>query len=183
VTYVGTAPNPVLAADIARWATEARAAGGWQPASSSQTVTGAHSRDGRQLRFVHNWSWTPSEFVLPAAAAGVFGRGAAAPRQRSVLDRFGPSAVQGPGGCLGDGLRLEPRDVAQQVIRVGTEVPHNAGEPGNVRIGAPARLLVSLLFERCCGPAGGVLDATNVTLPSSPLRTIRAACRTIAYAE
>jgi beta-galactosidase len=73
VTYVGTAPNPVLAADIARWATEARAAGGWQPASSSQTVTRAHSRDGRQLRFVHNWSWTPSEFVLPAAVTDVRG--------------------------------------------------------------------------------------------------------------
>jgi beta-galactosidase len=73
VTYVGTVPNPVLAADIARWATERRADGGWQPASESQTVTGAHSRDGTQLRFVHNWSWMPSEFVLPAAVRDVLG--------------------------------------------------------------------------------------------------------------
>jgi beta-galactosidase len=75
VTYVGTVPNPVLAADIARWATDGSAAGGWHAASSSQTVTGAHSRDGRQLRFVHNWSWTPSEFVLPAGVTDVLGDG------------------------------------------------------------------------------------------------------------
>ena len=72
VTYVGTVPNPILAADIVRWA----AAGldsQWLPAHSSQTVTGAHSRDGQRLRFVHNWSWTPSEFVLPAGVQDVLG--------------------------------------------------------------------------------------------------------------
>jgi beta-galactosidase len=73
VTYVGTVPNPVLAADIARWAAQGQTNGGWLPASSSQTVTGARSRDGRHLRFVHNWSWEPSDFVLPAAVTDLLG--------------------------------------------------------------------------------------------------------------
>lgn len=74
VTYVGTVPNPELAADVVRWATATTAPNReWQSASKSQTVTGARSRDGRQLRFVHNWSWTPSEFVLPVAAMDVLG--------------------------------------------------------------------------------------------------------------
>ncbi|SFT75556.1 beta-galactosidase [Arthrobacter sp. ov118] len=73
VTYVGTVPNPVLAADIARWATRRQTNGGWKPAIASQTVTGARSRDGRRLRFLHNWSWTPSDFVLPAAVTDLLG--------------------------------------------------------------------------------------------------------------
>lgn len=73
VTYVGTVPNAVLAADIARWATAGMPDTRWQPATGSQTVTGARSRDGGQLRFVHNWSWAPSEFVLPAGARDVLG--------------------------------------------------------------------------------------------------------------
>lgn len=73
VTYLGTVPNPALAADIARWATRMSSAGRWQPALASQTVTGARSRDGRQLRFVHNWSWSASGFVLPAAVIDILG--------------------------------------------------------------------------------------------------------------
>lgn len=72
VTYVGTVPNPILAADIVKWAA-ADLDSQWQPAHSSQTATGPHSRDGRRLRFVHNWSWTPSEFVLPAGVQDVLG--------------------------------------------------------------------------------------------------------------
>jgi beta-galactosidase len=69
ITYVGTVPNEALARDIATWA--ARQGGQWRPAADSQTVTGATSRDGRKLRFVHNWSWTPSSFKLPGAVTDV----------------------------------------------------------------------------------------------------------------
>ncbi|WP_247046334.1 beta-galactosidase [Arthrobacter rhizosphaerae] len=73
ITYVGTVPNGALAADIARWATGNQPESRWHKANNSQTVTGARSQDGRQLRFLHNWSWTQSEFVLPAAAQDVLG--------------------------------------------------------------------------------------------------------------
>jgi beta-galactosidase len=69
ITYVGTVPNEALARDILQWA--ARDQGEWRPLTASQTVTGATSRDGRRLRFVHNWSWTPSSFKLPTAALDI----------------------------------------------------------------------------------------------------------------
>ena len=51
----------------------------------------------------------------------------------------GHQGVQPAGQPLG----VQSRDVAQQVVGVGAEVTHDAGEPGNVRVGAPARLLVA----------------------------------------
>ncbi len=69
ITYVGTVPNEALARDIAAWA--ARQGSDWRPNADSQTVTGATSRSGEQLRFVHNWSWTPSSFKLPGAVRDV----------------------------------------------------------------------------------------------------------------
>ncbi len=69
ITYVGTVPNEALARDILQWA--ARDQGDWRPQTASQTVTGASARDGRRLRFVHNWSWTPGSFKLPGAVTDV----------------------------------------------------------------------------------------------------------------
>jgi beta-galactosidase len=34
-------------------------------------VTGARNTRGEHLRFVHNWSWTPSAFTLPCGATDV----------------------------------------------------------------------------------------------------------------
>ena len=54
-----------LAAALFRWLVRAGdAAGG--PYRPSVTVTGATARDGRRLRFVHNWSWEPATVRLPA---------------------------------------------------------------------------------------------------------------------
>jgi beta-galactosidase len=36
-------------------------------------VTGATARDGRRIRFVHNWSWEPAGFPLPVAVRDVLG--------------------------------------------------------------------------------------------------------------
>ncbi|MDQ0822293.1 hypothetical protein QFZ79_000040 [Arthrobacter sp. V4I6] len=66
---MGTVPNEALARDIAAWA--ARQGSAWRPTSVSQTVTGATARNGEHLRFIRNWSWTPSSFKLPAAVQDV----------------------------------------------------------------------------------------------------------------
>jgi beta-galactosidase len=34
-------------------------------------VSGATNRHGERLHFVHNWSWDPSNFVVPSAATDV----------------------------------------------------------------------------------------------------------------
>ena len=62
ITYVGTVPNPALAAALFRWI---------RPVSltdlpSSVTVTSATAADGRRVRFVHNWSWDDHSLDLPA---------------------------------------------------------------------------------------------------------------------
>lgn len=71
ITYVGTVPNQALAQDIAEWAVKEQGVNDWRPNSESQTVTGATARSGERLRFIHNWSWTPSTFKLPAAVQDV----------------------------------------------------------------------------------------------------------------
>ncbi|MGW3295766.1 beta-galactosidase [Streptomyces xiamenensis] len=73
ITYVGTVPDPALAAAVLEWAAAQSPGphGAWRPAADTQTVTGATAGDGTRLRFVHNWSFTPSTFPLPAAARDV----------------------------------------------------------------------------------------------------------------
>jgi beta-galactosidase len=89
VTSVGTVPDPALAAALFDWAVPADRA--WSPASDSQTVTGATARDGSRLRFVHNWSFEPSTFALPAAVEDV--SSGQAYREREVLE-LGPWDVR-----------------------------------------------------------------------------------------
>ncbi|NUR97474.1 MAG: beta-galactosidase [Kribbellaceae bacterium] len=67
ITYVGTVPNPALAAALFRWI---------KPAPSSDlpasvTVSCATAADGRRLRFVHNWSWDSVGVTLPGHAHDV----------------------------------------------------------------------------------------------------------------
>ncbi len=66
ITYVGTEPNPDLAAALFRWLAPVRD-GDWRDRPASVTTTGATGRDGRRVRFVHNWSWEPTTVRLPAA--------------------------------------------------------------------------------------------------------------------
>ncbi|MGW7694594.1 beta-galactosidase [Streptomyces asiaticus] len=70
VTYVGTVPDPVLAASLFRWAVPERA-GDWRFTQESVTCTGATAADGRRVRFVHNWSWDEAAVRLPAAVRDV----------------------------------------------------------------------------------------------------------------
>ena len=67
VTYVGTVPNPPLAAAISGWLARDLDRS-WHRQADSQTVTGATAADGTRLRVIHNWSAAPSTFTVPAAA-------------------------------------------------------------------------------------------------------------------
>ncbi len=55
VTYVGTVPSPTFAEALFQWA--APDTSRWRNTPPSVTCTGATARDGRRLRFVHNWSF------------------------------------------------------------------------------------------------------------------------------
>ena len=43
----------------------------WRPAHPSVTVTSATARDGRRVRFLHNWSWDEVSVPVPAAVRDV----------------------------------------------------------------------------------------------------------------
>jgi beta-galactosidase len=64
VTIVGTAPNPGFAAALFAWLAPAPRPG-WHSTSATVTSTGATARDGRRVRFLHNWSWDVASFTLP----------------------------------------------------------------------------------------------------------------------
>jgi beta-galactosidase len=70
ITYVGTVPSTDLAAALFRWLVPAPVLD-WSPRPPSVTVSGATSRDGRRVRFVHNWSWQPATIRLPVAVRDV----------------------------------------------------------------------------------------------------------------
>jgi beta-galactosidase len=67
ITYVGTVPNPALAAALFRWIQPAA----WTGLPGSVSVTSATTADGQRLRFVHNWSWDTVTIDLPHAVHDV----------------------------------------------------------------------------------------------------------------
>jgi beta-galactosidase len=86
ITYVGTVPNPDLAAALFRWLLPPRD-DDWRNTPASVTATGATAGDGQRIRFVHNWSWEPATIHLPAPVRD--------PLQRSDHDR-GEAVELGP---------------------------------------------------------------------------------------
>ncbi|MER5213844.1 Beta-galactosidase C-terminal domain [Streptomyces sp. NPDC002838] len=68
ITYVGTVPDPAFARALLEWAAPADT---WRPAHPSVTSTTATAREGRRVRFLHNWSWEPVTVPVPAAVRDV----------------------------------------------------------------------------------------------------------------
>lgn len=69
ITYVGTVPDQKLAAAIMDWAVQVgNGAPSWRPDTDSQTISSSTNAAGERIHVVHNWSWEPSCFSLPAAA-------------------------------------------------------------------------------------------------------------------
>ncbi|MCQ2000561.1 beta-galactosidase [Arthrobacter zhaoxinii] len=71
VTYVGTLPDQEVTAALLTWAVNigSGASTSWRSTNPSQTVTSATNRHGERVHFVHNWTWEPTSFVLPAAVS------------------------------------------------------------------------------------------------------------------
>lgn len=63
ITYVGTVPDPAFARSVFEWAAPAT----WRPAHPSVTATSATARDGRRVRFLHNWSWEAVSVAVPTS--------------------------------------------------------------------------------------------------------------------
>lgn len=68
ITYVGTVPDPAFARALFDWAGPDDA---WRPSRPSVTATSATARDGRRVRFLHNWSWEPVSVPVPGAVRDV----------------------------------------------------------------------------------------------------------------
>jgi beta-galactosidase len=62
ITCVGTVPAPSFARALLNWAAPK---GTWRPSHASVTCTAATARDGRRVRFLHNWSWETVTMALP----------------------------------------------------------------------------------------------------------------------
>ncbi|GAB2588088.1 beta-galactosidase [Streptomyces capparidis] len=73
ITCVGTVPDPALAEALLRWAAPAVPPGtpDWRLPQPTVTSTGATARDGRRVRFVHNWSWDDTSVTVPAPVRDV----------------------------------------------------------------------------------------------------------------
>jgi beta-galactosidase len=70
VTLVGTVPGVDLARSLIQWL-----APGGPELPPGVTVTRATAPDGRRVRFVHNWSFTPAVVRLPVAVTDVLADG------------------------------------------------------------------------------------------------------------
>ncbi|MET7518451.1 beta-galactosidase [Streptomyces sp. NPDC005480] len=68
ITYVGTVPDPAFGEALFSWAAPDGIGGRPHP---SVTASSATARDGRRVRFLHNWSWEPVSVPLPDAAQDV----------------------------------------------------------------------------------------------------------------
>ncbi|MEU6372607.1 beta-galactosidase [Streptomyces sp. NPDC046909] len=62
ITYVGTVPDPAFARALLTWAAPADDP---RPDHPSVTSTTATARDGRRVRFLHNWSWETVSVAVP----------------------------------------------------------------------------------------------------------------------
>ncbi|MEU4159952.1 beta-galactosidase [Actinoplanes sp. NPDC026670] len=65
ITYVGTVPGLTLAEAVMRWASAGRV-NAWSGLPAGVTCTSATTADGRRLRFLHNWSFDPADYPVPA---------------------------------------------------------------------------------------------------------------------
>lgn len=72
VTYVGTVPDPIASAALMTWAVEVGAGTpAWARSTDSQSVSTSTNGAGERVHVIHNWSWEPSAFTLPAASRDV----------------------------------------------------------------------------------------------------------------
>ena len=87
---VGTVPDPAFAEALLRWA--APSADGTRPLRPGVTSTGATARDGRRVRFLHNWSWEETSATLPI-------RSATRCRERTTRRARRSGSARGTSGC------------------------------------------------------------------------------------
>ena len=68
-TMVGCFPDRTLSGALARWvAAESLPVDPWRAAvGPTQSHLACRTADGRVLHLIHNWSWQPSRYVLPAS--------------------------------------------------------------------------------------------------------------------
>jgi beta-galactosidase len=106
ITCLGTLPNLDLAKAVMSWLGAAQAPR-WCEVPESVTSMGARAADGRRLRFLHNWSFTPVDVHIPVA----------------VSDAAGPDTYE-----QGDSLSLGAWDVRVLVERLPVADPTSTSD-------------------------------------------------------
>jgi beta-galactosidase len=93
VTYVGTVPDRELSRSLALWiTTTSLSEDAWRTGWPSPVrCTSSLAADGRVLHFVHNWSWEPAQFTVPAQACPM---GSRTPIEAGAVLSLGPWDVQ-----------------------------------------------------------------------------------------
>jgi beta-galactosidase len=69
---LGSLPNLDLAKAVMSWLGASQVPH-WCEVPETVTSTGARAADGRRLRFLHNWSFTPVDVRLPVAVTDAAG--------------------------------------------------------------------------------------------------------------
>lgn len=93
ISYVGTVPNRVLAADLMRAFIPQRVADAWSISLGSPvTVTSGRVGDTRRAWFVHNWSGVPQPVAVPSAFLSL-ADGTEVPAGPTVLDPWSVLAL------------------------------------------------------------------------------------------
>lgn len=68
ITYVGTVPNPALAADLLRWAVPHPVAADWLSGARGSVTVASGTVDGGRIWFLHHWGPRRSTVVAPCPA-------------------------------------------------------------------------------------------------------------------
>jgi beta-galactosidase len=73
VTVLGCFADRALSGALARWvAAESLPVDSWRAAlGATQSHVACRTGDGRTLHLIHNWSWQPSRYVLPASVTAL----------------------------------------------------------------------------------------------------------------
>ncbi|HEY0475370.1 MAG TPA: beta-galactosidase trimerization domain-containing protein, partial [Kribbella sp.] len=83
ITLVGTVPDQVLAAELARWLV-AEPIGGWTT-DDSVTVSTNTDEDGRRLHTLHNWNWAEASASVSVKVTDLISGETHAPGERLSL--------------------------------------------------------------------------------------------------
>jgi len=100
ITWVGTVPDPVLAADLVRWLVPAGVGAGWDLTGLPVTLTSGVNAAGDRLWFLHNWSGAGVDVGVPVDLVDAVDDAAVPAGSTAHVDRWGCRVWRQPGAAV-----------------------------------------------------------------------------------